>query len=91
MNVGKARQTAIHILDEFEELLDEKGVTVPSSDREGREEEARLYGSEYYSLEDAITAILVNPPTSGAGSGPAPGSCRGRSRGARAPRCRSAE
>lgn len=45
-------------LDEFEELLDEENVTVPSSDREGREE-ARLYGEEYYNLEDAITEILV--------------------------------
>jgi len=40
-------------------MLDEKKLTIPSSDREGREEEARLYGSEYYTLEDAITAILA--------------------------------
>ena len=55
------------VLDEFEELLDGKNVTIPSSDREGREEEARLYGSEYYNLEDAITAILVEE-TEGRGS-----------------------
>jgi len=59
MNARKARRVAIRILDEFEELLDEKNVTIPSSDREGREEEARLYGWEYSSLEGAITAILV--------------------------------
>jgi len=59
MNARKARRIAIRILDEFEELLDEKNVTIPSSDREGREEEARLYGSEYYTLEDAISEILV--------------------------------
>jgi CRISPR/Cas system CMR-associated protein Cmr3 (group 5 of RAMP superfamily) len=59
MNARKARRIAIRILDEFEDLLDEKNVTIPSSDREGREEEARLYGSEYYRLEDAITKILV--------------------------------
>ncbi len=52
---------AIRIPDEFGELLNEKNVTIPSSDREGRE--ARLYGSECYSLEDAITNILVEETT----------------------------
>jgi predicted HTH domain antitoxin len=56
--MNKARRIAIRILDEFEELLAEKGIRIPSSDREGRSEEACLYGSEYYRLEDAITAIL---------------------------------
>jgi hypothetical protein len=59
MNARRARRIAIRILDEFEDLLDEKNVTIPSSGREGREEEARLYGAEYYTLEDAITGILV--------------------------------
>ncbi len=58
MNARKARRAAIRILEEFEELLDERNVTVASNDREGREEEARLCGSEYYGLEDAITEIL---------------------------------
>ena len=53
------RQLAIAILDEFEELLAAKGIKVPSDDREGREEEACLYGCEYYELEDAVTDILV--------------------------------
>jgi hypothetical protein len=53
------RQLAIRILDEFEELLAEKNVVIQSDDREGREEEACLYGSEYYGLEDAIVGILV--------------------------------
>ena len=39
--------------------MDEKDITIPSADREGGEEEARLYGTEYYLLEDAITDILV--------------------------------
>ena len=47
MNARKARRGAIRILDEFEKLLDEKNVTIPSSDREGRDEGARLYGAEY--------------------------------------------
>jgi predicted component of viral defense system (DUF524 family) len=53
------RQLAIEILDEFEELLAEKDVVIPSDDREGREEEACLYGTEYYELEDAIVDILM--------------------------------
>jgi len=72
MNARKARRVAIRVLDEFEDLLDEENVTIPSSDREGREEEARLYGSEYYSLEDAITAILVEE-TTGRGIDDGPG------------------
>jgi predicted HTH domain antitoxin len=37
MNAGKARRIAIRTLDEFEELLNDKNVTIPSSDREGKE------------------------------------------------------
>ena len=59
MNEETAREVAIQIIDEFEELLAEKNVMIPSDDREGREEEACIYGSEYYHLEDAITDILV--------------------------------
>ena len=59
MNANKARRIAIEVLDEFEELLDEKGILIPSDDREGREEEACLYGTEYYRLEDTITDMLV--------------------------------
>lgn len=55
----KARDTAFQILQDIEELLDEKGITIPSSDREGAVEEARLYGTQYYLLEDAITDILM--------------------------------
>ena len=66
MKPDKARRTAIAILDEFEELLAGKGVSIPSEDREGRPEEACLYGSEYYLLEDTITDLLVKEtqPTS---------------------------
>jgi hypothetical protein len=57
MNASKARRVAIEILDELEELLDRKGIMIPSEDREGREEEACIYGTEYYELEDAITHV----------------------------------
>jgi len=51
MNEEKDRDIAIRILDEFEELLAAKGIMVPSGDREGRGEEACVYGSEYYEME----------------------------------------
>ena len=57
----KERRIAIEILDEFEELLERKGIMIPSNDREPRGKglnEACLYGSEYYELEDEITNIL---------------------------------
>ena len=60
MNTDKARRVAIEILDEFEEMLDRKGIMIPSEDREGVEGDACLYGSEYYSLEDAVKDILVD-------------------------------
>ena len=56
--MDKARETAIKILDEFEQLLNEKDITIQSNDREGNSEEARLYGREYYALEDSITELL---------------------------------
>ena len=59
MKEDDARELAFAIIGDFEELLDEKDITIPSNDREGREEEARIYGTEYYLLEDAITDILV--------------------------------
>ena len=59
MNGKWAREVAIRIVDEFEELLAEKDVMIPSADREGGEEAACLYGSEYYPQEDAITEILM--------------------------------
>jgi len=59
MKANKARRVAIEIMDEFEELLGRKGIMIPSEDREGRKEEACIYGTEYYELEDVITDILV--------------------------------
>ena len=59
MNEEQAREIAIQILDEFEELLAAKGIKIPSDDREGRKEEARLYGEEYWRLEDNIVQILM--------------------------------
>lgn len=58
--VTVARNLAIKIIDEFEELLGELNIKIPSKDREGGIEEACIYGSEYYQLEDAITEIIEN-------------------------------
>jgi hypothetical protein len=54
----KARKLAVEIMDCFEELLEEKGIDIPSSDREGECDEARIYGKEYYDLEDKICDLL---------------------------------
>jgi len=54
-----ARSLAIAICDGFEDLLDAKDITIPSPDREGRPEEARLYGDAYWQMEDIITDILM--------------------------------
>jgi hypothetical protein len=49
---GIASQSADHDRKLLpESLLAEKGIMLPSADREGRPEEACLYGSEYYALE----------------------------------------
>ncbi len=58
MNEEEARELAFAMLMDFEEVLEEYDVTIPSADREGTPEEARLYGTEYYDLEDAITEVL---------------------------------
>lgn len=59
MNQERARRLAIAIIDEFEDLLAEKDILIPSADREGREEEACIYGSEYWRLEDTFTDMLA--------------------------------
>lgn len=56
---GEIKRTiAIKVLDVIEEMLEEKNITIPDEDREGENEEARLYGSTYYALEDKIVDIL---------------------------------
>jgi len=59
MKEEEARELAFALIGEFEELLAEHDIMIPSRDREGREEEACIYGTEYYLLEDEITDILV--------------------------------
>ena len=54
------KEYAQSMLDLIEELLDEKDIDIPSDDREGDECEARLYGSEYYDMEDKFNKLLDN-------------------------------
>ena len=60
MNDEHARETAHRILEEFEDLLTEKGIIVPSDDRAGDPDEARLFGMEYSRLEEKIVEILMS-------------------------------
>lgn len=52
------RKLAIKIIDKFEGLLNKYDIKLPSNDREGNEDEAAIYGKDYFDLEDEITDIL---------------------------------
>lgn len=54
------KEIAIRILNKFEDLLEQNNIKIPSSDREGIEDESCIFGKEYYELEDFIVEILTN-------------------------------
>ena len=60
----KSQEFAAIIIDEFEGLLADKNIYIPSAERQdyliGIEEsdEAHIYGTEYYTLEDGISDII---------------------------------
>lgn len=56
--IEKTREIAINIIDIFEGFLDDYDITIPSDDREGDEDEGRIFGDAYYRLEDEITEYL---------------------------------
>ena len=56
--MDEVHEVACRILGKFEELLERKGIKIPSEDRDGEQDEACLFGSEYRELEDAILLIL---------------------------------
>ena len=56
----KNRLIAIKIINEFEEMLCRNNIKIPSKEREGNEDEACIYGTEYYELEESIIDILNN-------------------------------
>lgn len=55
----KVRQFSATICGVFEDLLGDLDIVIPSDDREGNEDEACLYGTEYSIVEDGVTEILV--------------------------------
>lgn len=54
----RIRNISADICSLFEDILDANNFTVPDSEREGNDVEARLYGETYSTLEDTITGIL---------------------------------
>lgn len=47
----KITELAYDIIDIFEELLDKFDITLPDKWREGEEDEARIFGDTYSTLE----------------------------------------
>jgi hypothetical protein len=53
------RECAAEICDVFEELLADHGILIPNDEREGEEDEACLFGDDYYWTEDSVVEILT--------------------------------
>ena len=54
----KLREYSVDICELFEDLLEEHDISIPDEEREGRPEEARLYGTTYADLEYKVLNIL---------------------------------
>ena len=59
-SVISSRNIASEILEEFERLLDEHDIYIPSDDRNGDEGEACLYGLPYWNLLDDVEDIVYS-------------------------------
>lgn len=46
------------LIDVFEDFLDEKGITIENEEREGDEDDAIIYGSDYDEVADGIREII---------------------------------
>ena len=59
-DIGKSpeRQLAAEIVEEFCQVLTDKGMRIPNPERKGNKNAAAIYGEDYYNLEDAITEKL---------------------------------
>ena len=64
MSDEKLRVYAAVICDAFEDLLDKHDITIPDLEREGNEDEARIYGLTYENLENRVFDILKKMVTS---------------------------
>jgi hypothetical protein len=62
IDIGKNefREYAANIIDIFEDYLGDKGIVIENKEKEGNEDEANIYGEEYYNMEDAITSYLFD-------------------------------
>ena len=64
MKKEKRQKMCLEIIDQFEQLLEEKDISIPCGDSAEEKERhdggnnARIYGAEYWRLEDGIHKIL---------------------------------
>lgn len=61
--MSKEREMARYIIDLFEEILDKYEINIPCLPEEEEERCARIYGVNYYNLEDEITAYIERMET----------------------------
>ena len=52
------REFAAEIIDIFETKLEELNISLPDKYRKNNADEARIYGSNYYDLEDQISSFI---------------------------------
>lgn len=55
---GKYSETAVRIVELFEDLLEENGIMIPDDDRPGDEGEAPIYGCTWANLVDQVAEYL---------------------------------
>ena len=53
------QEITLLIMEQFENILDKNDITIPYNNREGNENESRIYGETQYQLEDTINDILT--------------------------------
>lgn len=54
----RLRDLSDAIIEIFEEKLDELNITLPDKNREGKDEEVRIFGDTYYELEKDIEDLI---------------------------------
>lgn len=57
-NSNKIKNVAVDIINQFEHLLSKNNIIIPNEDREGNNDEACIYGKDYYDLENYIINVL---------------------------------
>lgn len=53
------KEVATDIINTFEDLLDEKNISIPDDDREGDEGEARIYGMTFADLLEKVECMVI--------------------------------